>query len=410
MRSFRPSTAALLAAALLAVSVHAQPEPEPAPTGTTRRLTLRLRDVPLNTVLRTLFQLTRQSYATGADLVGHVDVEIVDATPDAVERTLEAAGLAFSEPAALRLVALAGETPVLDRSGAGHPVSLDSGYVNSGRPGEMRDFLRLFADLTGDVFVAPSGPLGRLVLFCHECPMDDVFRASLAATGLGFRREPGRVLVFRRTDPKAVLLPLDAGGAHTGHVGYRVGEAGPATRSGINSLLVSELKLSGLARADGRWTALLAYPGGMGIMREGQPLYDGALESVNFDRVVFKKEDGTRSELVLPPAEPGIVHRPDDAPTTVARATARIESLEFEDADRILRTALAAAPEAEEAKVLRAGLADVHYRWGQVLADRYATEEAIRHFEEAYAIDATDRLWQAGEDLNEIGFHCPGLG
>ena len=33
---------------------------------------------------------------------------------------------------------------------------------------------------------------------------------------------------------------------------------------------------------------------------------------------------------------------------------------------------------------LRAGLADVHYRWGQVLSDRYATEDAIRHFEEAY--------------------------
>jgi hypothetical protein len=337
MRSFRPSTAAVLAAALLAVSVHA--EPEPPPEAPAPRLTLRLRDVPLNTVLETLFRLSGQGYVTGGDLVGHVDVEIVDATADEVERTLQAAGLAFSEPGKLRRVTLAGETPTLDRSGSGHPISLEFG-----KPADMRDFLRLFQDFTYDVFLAPAGPLGHLVLFCDEAPLDDVLRAALAATGLDSRREPGRVLVFRRTDPKAVLLPLAAGGAHTGHVGYRVGEAGPATRSmGFNGLLVSELKLIGLARAGDAWTALLAYPGGLGTVREGQPLYDGVLESITFDRVVLKTANGTRSELTLSSAEPGIIRRPDDAETTVARATARVGAGEFEEADRILRTALAAA-------------------------------------------------------------------
>jgi tetratricopeptide (TPR) repeat protein len=405
MRLFRPTLAAVLAAALLVVSLHA--EPEPPPEAPAPRLTLRLRDVPLNTVLETLFRLAGQGYVTGGDLVGHVDVEIVDATADEVERTLEATGLTFSEPAKLRRVTLAGEQPTLDRSGAGHPISLEWG-----KPADMRDILLLFQDVTGDSFVAPSGPLGRLVLFCHEAPVDDALRAALSATGLDSRREPGRVLVFRRTDPKAVLLPLDAGGRHTGHVGYREGEAGPKARSaGINGILVSESRLVGLARAGETWTALLECPGSSpSQVHEGQHLYDGIVESIAFDRVVFKKEDGTRSELALSPSEPGIVRRPDRAETTVARATARVGAGEFEEADRILRTALAAGPDANETNVLRAGLADAHYRWGQVLADRYATAEAIRHFEEAYAIDGTDRLWQAGEDLNEIGFLWTALG
>lgn len=403
MRSLRPNL--VVVAALLAATVHAQPAPPPDATAT--RLTLRLRDVPLNTVLQTLYRLAGQGYVTGGELVGHVDVEIVDATADEVERTLEAAGLAFSEPGNLRRVTLAGEPPTLDRSGSGHPVSLEWG-----KPADMRDILRLFQDLTGDTFVAPSGPLGHLVMFCHEAPVDDALRAALSATGLDSRREPGRVLVFRRTDPKAVLLPLDAGGPHTGHVGYRVGEAGPAKRSaGINGILVSESRLVGLARAGETWTALLEYPGSSpALVHEGQHLYDGILESIAFDRVVFKKEDGTRSELALSPSEPGIVRRPDSAETAVARATARVGLAAFEEADRILRTALAAATDASETSVLRAGLADAHYRWGQVLVDRYAVEEAIRHFEEAYAIDGTDRLWQAGEDLNEIGFLWTALG
>jgi tetratricopeptide (TPR) repeat protein len=404
MRSLRSTISAVVAAALLAVSIRAEPEPSEAMAP---RLTLRLRDVPLATVLHTLFRLTRQGYVGGGDLVGHMDVEIVDATADEVERTLEATGLAFSEPGKLRRVTLAAEPPTLDRSGSGHPISLDWE-----KPADMRDVLRLFQEITGDVFVAPTGPLGHFVLFSDQVPVDDALRAALSATGLDSRREPGRVLVFRRTDPKALLLPLDAGGRHAGHVGYRVGEAGPGKRSaGINGILVSESRLVGLARAGETWMALLEYPSeGLVLVQEGQRLYDGTLESITFDRIVFKTDDGRRSELLLPTSEGGIVRKPDSAKTTVTRAVARADYGDFDEADRTLRTALAAGTDANEAKVLRAGLADTHYRWGQVLADRYANEEAIRHFEEAYAIDGPERPWQAGEDLNEIGFLWTALG
>jgi len=390
-----------MAAALLIAPARVEPAPGPS------RLTLRLRDVPVSAVLFILFRLTGQGYVVDGDVVGQLDVEIVDATPDAIERALEGAGLAFSGPGPIRRVTTAGETPSLSRSGSGPPVSLEMM-----KPIEMREFLLLAHDITGDDFVAPAGPLGRFALFEAEVPFDDSLRAALAATGLDYRREPGRVSVFRRTDPSAVLLPLDTGGPHTGHVGYREGEARPAARSaGLQGELVADAKLAGLVTAGPSWVAILQYGDGYYVnVQPSRLFYDGVLESVASDRVVLKRDDGTRRELVLSSADAGIARRPEGVRTTLERATARLGSGEFEESDRILRTALAATTDANETIVLRAGLADVHYRWGQILADRYATENAIRHFEEAHAIDATDRLWQAGEDLNEIGFLWTALG
>jgi tetratricopeptide (TPR) repeat protein len=406
MRSPRSKAASVIAAALVAATASADAPPlVPAPDAAPIPLTLRLRDVPFTTVLRTLFHLTGQGYVSGGDLAAHVDVEIIDVMPDAIERALEAAGLTFSEPGPLRRASLAGDTPAPSRTGLGFPLNLE--YVNL----DVREFLRLVEDISAWKVVAPPGPLGQATLFCRDLPLEDVIDATLSTAGLASRREPGRLLVFRRTDPKAVLLPLDATGPHSGHVGYREGEAGPGARSsGIAGILVSEVKLLGLARAGESSVALLDYPRHLAIVADGQRLYDGVVESVTMERVVLVKNDGTRSELVLSPAAPGIVRRADRAETTVALATARVGSGEFEEADRILRTALAATVEASETTTLRAGLADVHYRWGQVLSERYRTEDAIRHFEEAYAIDGTDRLWQAGEDLNEIGFAWTALG
>jgi tetratricopeptide (TPR) repeat protein len=401
MRSLRSSAVVIMAAALLTAPAHAEPAPGPS------RLSLRLRDVPVRAVLFILFRLTGQGYIVDGDVVGQLDVEIVDATPDAIERALEGAGLAFSGPGKLRRVSTAGATPSLSRSGSGPPVSLESMT-----PIEMRTFLILAHDLTGDDFVAPAGPLGRFTLFEAEVPFDDSLRAALAATGLDHRREPGRVSVFRPTDPSAVLLPLDAGGRHTGHVGYREGEARPAARSlGLQGELVADAKLAGLVAAGPSWVAIMQYRDSYYVdVQQGQTFYDGVLESVASDRVVLEKEDGTRRELVLSPADAGIARRPEGVRTTLERATARLGSGDFEEADHILRTALAGGSDPEETRMLRAALADAHYRWGQALLERYATEEAIRHFEEAYAIDGTERAWQAGEDLNEIGFAWTALG
>lgn len=109
----------VLAAALVAAS--GRPEPATAP----RRVSLRLRDVPIHSVLFALFRLTGQGYVVDADVVGRVDVDLVDATPEPVHRALEGAGLALSGPGPIRRVSLAGQTPSLARPGSGHPVSLE---------------------------------------------------------------------------------------------------------------------------------------------------------------------------------------------------------------------------------------------------------------------------------------------
>jgi tetratricopeptide (TPR) repeat protein len=134
------------------------------------------------------------------------------------------------------------------------------------------------------------------------------------------------------------------------------------------------------------------------------------LESVDGERIVMRREDGTRRELVLPAAPPGMTVRADDAATVVERARARMAWRDFEEGERLLRTALARGPAEGEAKVLRAGLADLLYARAQSLLDVHETERALRPLEEAYELDAADRPWQAGEDLNEIGFAWTALG
>ncbi len=99
-----------MAAALLIAPARVEPAPGPS------RLTLRLRDVAVSAVLFILFRLTGQGYVVDGDVVGQLDVEIVDATPDAIERALEGAGLAFSGPGPIRRVTTAGETPSLSPS------------------------------------------------------------------------------------------------------------------------------------------------------------------------------------------------------------------------------------------------------------------------------------------------------
>ena len=125
---------------------------------------MRLRDVPVTTVLRTLFHLTGQGYVGGGDLASHLDVEIADAMPDAIERAFEGAGLGFSEPGVLRRVSLAGDTPAPSRTGVGFPLNLE--FVNA----DVRDFLRLVEDIAVWKVVAPPGPLGHVTLFAATSP------------------------------------------------------------------------------------------------------------------------------------------------------------------------------------------------------------------------------------------------
>jgi len=402
MRLLRSSGAALFAASLLAVDEPAPPASEPP------RLTLRLRDVALREIVFVHHKLAGQDWVVDADVVGRADVDMTDVTPDEVERALAGAGLVLSEPGRMRRVSASGSAALPALRGTGHPVSLDFR-----RPGNMRDVLRLFEDLTGQKILAPAGALSEVVVFVSEHPLDDVFRAVLASARLDQRRQGDRIAVFRTGDPDAFLLSVDSTTRRAGHVAYREGEGGPAKRSaGIQGLLVSEVSLTGLVASGTSWAALMLDPSSPGItvMRRGQRFYDGVLESVDNERIVMRREDSTRRELVLPAAPPGMTLRADDAASVVERARARVAWRDFEEGERLLRTALARVPTEGEAKVLRAGLADLLYARAQSLLDVHETERALRPLEEAYELDAADRPWQAGEDLNEIGFAWTALG
>jgi tetratricopeptide (TPR) repeat protein len=369
-------------------------------------VTLRLRDAPLTDVLYSLFELTGQGFVVDADVVSRADVELVDVTPDEVERALEQQGLSISGAGRLRRVTSGREPPTLRLTGAGFPIP----FVGR-RAVDVRDFLRLMIDVTEDEILAPPGPLGRVVVFGLDVPTEDLLSAVLASARLDFRREGKRVRVWRRSEPKAPLFPVNQSDRHYGHVPYRQGEAPAARSAGTAGMLASELTLTGLITRGPTWKAMVSSHDGppAGLVQAGYRLYDGNVESVGFEGVVVRLDSGERAEWRLSPAEPGIQRLPETAQQVIARAAVQQDAFEFDAAERTLGTASDAATGAD-ALALQAALGDLHYAWAQALLAQHRALEAIRHFESAYEVDRQARPWQAGEDQNEIGFAWTDLG
>ena len=250
-------------------------------------LSLRLRDASLREVVWVLFRLTEQGYVVDSDVVGRIDVELDGVTAPEVERQLSAFGIFFTGPGTIRRVST---TPVSDLTlpGIGHPVSFEF------FKGDTRDVLRVMKDITGLNIVAPAGPLGNSSLFADETATEDQLSAVLASSGLVAKREDDRILVRRIGAPKAVVLPLDVGGL-VGHVAYRSGEsAGPGQRpAGMEGFLATEVHLWGLATNGSAWAAFFRGPDGrVFLVKAGQRLYDGVVESVDASGAIARTEDG----------------------------------------------------------------------------------------------------------------------
>ena len=373
------------------------------PASTADTVTLRLRDAPLVDVVYVLFRMTSQGFVVDGDVLGRVDVELVDVSPLAIEQSLEQLGLSISGVGSIRRVATGSESAALRLSGVGDPMSL-----GVRRPGDLRDFLRLFEDVTGEVIVAPEGSLGRVSIFGDEVATEDMFRAVLASARLDFRREDGRLVVWRRSEPGALSLPVSISERHYGHVPYREGGAG-ARPAGLQGLLAEELTLSGVWRRGSTWTAMVNGQGRPYELGIGYPLLDAKVESVAADGVVLLREDRKQIELRLRPAAPGLATMAENAEQAMDRAWVRRDAGEFDAAEGILRTAMEAGDSLDR-DALRAALSDLHYAWGQSLLSRHVVLDAIPHFESAYEIDTRARPWQAGEDLNEIGFAWTEIG
>jgi hypothetical protein len=173
-------------------------------------LTLRLRDATVHEVVWVLFWLTEQAYVVDSDVVGRVNVELAAASVSDVEKGLAELGVHFNGPAEIRRVSAA-SAPDLQFRGEGTPISLN--FFN----GDMDDILRLTMDITETDIVAPAGPLGRVSLFVTEKPAYDVLNAVLAASGLVSTRMGDAIVVRGADEPKAVVLPLNAGGP-VGHM------------------------------------------------------------------------------------------------------------------------------------------------------------------------------------------------
>jgi tetratricopeptide (TPR) repeat protein len=364
-------------------------------------VTLRLRGVPVGHAVAAVFKLTGQAYVLGGDVAARCDVELLDVPSHELERSLERAGFWLSARGPVRRVAAAAEPAPIRFSNAGDPIPFQASGV------DVREFLGLIEDVTGEPILAPTGPLGTLSLFAEATPSADLLAAALAAVDLEHTRENGRLLVRRRRDAGALLLPLRAG-RHYGHVPYREGERLPAARpAGIEGLRVGEVRLLGVLRRGREWSAMLESPSPFygQTYAVGTRLYDAVLESIGSEAVVFRRDDGGAVEQRLNAAAgTGLVLAPEDSTTHIARARARLATHDFVAAENELLEALSSEGQPEALQALRAALADTHYAWAQSLLARRSFDEALRRFEAAYELDRSTRPWQAAEDLNEIGY------
>jgi tetratricopeptide (TPR) repeat protein len=279
--------------------------------------------------------------------------------------------------------------------GTGHPVSL-----SFRAPADMRDVIRLMIDLSGDEMLAPAGPLGRCSMFANDLPFADARSALLAAARLDAIGEGGRILVIPTADPSAVPRPINSGRRY-GHVPGRETRA-MARPAGMSGLLASELTLTGLVRRGDAWRVMSS----LGLHAVGVRFYDAVLESVGPEGARIRLDTGAPVEWRIAAAAPGIALQPESTADRIERARAARDARAFDEAERLLREETSTL----DGVALRAALADVHFEHAQVLLERSEVIRAVRELEAAFEIDRRERPWQAGEDLNEIGFAWASIG
>ena len=207
-----------------------------------------------------------------------------------------------------------------------------------------------------------------------------MLRATLASARLEFRRADGRIVVWRRAEPDALLLPVSFSERHYGHVPYRAGGGSAARPAGLQGVLAADLRFKGSVRQGSTWTAMVSTPTGLYDLRVGYRVFDGTVESVSGDVVRILREDGKRIEVRLSPAPPGISIVPEAAEQVVDRAAVLTDAGEFDAAEGVLRAALEAA-EGADRDALSAALSDLHYAWGQarlVAAPRARCDPPLR--------------------------------
>ena len=110
--------------------------------------------------------------------------------------------------------------------------------------------------------------------------------------------------------------------------------------------------------------------------------------------------DQLRQAVALDPSQ-------EDYVTKLAEAFRRAG--QFADAQLLLEKKLKSLQQPEQQRELQIALADVHIWWGGSLYQQYQYEEAVRHYQAAFAIDQALRRRNAGVDLNYMGLACQSL-
>jgi hypothetical protein len=188
-----------------------------APVSGDGPLTLRLRDVDLADVFRTLGELTGQGFVVDEDVVGRSTVDFSRVTLEQALGALErSAGLSVSRPGWIRRVStgpaarawVAPVDPVYKARGeplAGFPITFDF------KRGSVSDLLLLAGDISGRPVEGPPSVSERVTIRVSDGPWVRLYAALLDTLGMRLEPSPTRLRVRRGEDPIGLLAARTRG-------------------------------------------------------------------------------------------------------------------------------------------------------------------------------------------------------
>jgi hypothetical protein len=230
-------------------------------------LTMHFRAIDLANLFFALHDVTGESFIVDPDVKGSVDVEVENASLDAVLAAI----------CTLNLVITDGPLRRVSRPNAAAPQSGD--YTGSGIStvfdgGDVRSILCLYETITGLKFYASPELRVKATVVVHERPWDEVLEALLAGARLRYTIDGTRVLVGEKA---------------TGNACDPLPWVFSDLRPNLEQLAAADFTLAGTGGAKayvyGPWRRIM-------ILEPGTRVFDGVVQSIAPSRVRFALDGG----------------------------------------------------------------------------------------------------------------------
>ena len=264
-----------------------------APSVNDGDLTIQLHDGDLAHVFQVLHGLTGESFVVDRELRGRLHLHAEDAALGGILEAIASVGVRISDDRIRRVTAPGVSVePLAEEEWAGDPVTLEATDL------DLNNLLCTVGGMWGlEVLVRREANV-RITAFVDGLAVDHVLSSILAMAHLTASLVDGRLYVGSASE----LTEIGALDATTGWVdSCETQTRGDRGLLELSEHAISDLRLTSLARSDGRW---LAHARGMNrgllSLAAGNRLLDGTVESVDSRGVRLRSTDGQAAWLTLP--------------------------------------------------------------------------------------------------------------